>query len=155
MTDSDQLKLAAIDEEDLAVISAHVQDAVLKVGDMVYLPAENRFAIAMNRFNWEGTGGRRNEFERRRAALVFDRVRAVRTSRIDRDRPEAVLELLAVRFSPTDAPDGQVELTFADGGGVQLDVECIETRLTDLGAAWSTEHKPGHELADDDADTAA
>ena len=151
MAGSEQLKLAAIDEEDLAVISAHVQDAVLKVGDMVYLPGENRFAIAMNRFNWERSGDRRREFERRRSALVFDRVRAVRTSHIDRDRPEAVLELLALRFSTTDAPDGLVELTFAGGGGVQLDVECIETRLTDLGAAWSTDHKPEHRLADDDA----
>ena len=151
MADSEQLRLAAIDEEDLAVISAHVQDAVLKVGDMVYLPGENRFAIAMNRFNWERSGGRNREFERRRSALVFDRVRAVRTSHIDRDRPDAVLELLALSFSTTDAPDGTVELTFAGGGGVQLDVECIETRLTDLGAAWSTEHKPGHQLADEAA----
>ena len=92
MADPDALRLAAIDEEDLAVVSAYVQDAVLKVGDMVYLPTEHRFALAMNRFTWEkAEGGRRRDYERRRAALTFDRVNAVRTHNIDRNRPDAVL----------------------------------------------------------------
>ncbi len=151
MTDAQQLKLAAVDEEDLAVLSAFVQDAVLKVGDMVYLPGQNRFAIAMNRFGWEVAGDRSQTYERRRAALIIDRVRAVRTTHIDRDRPDAVLELLAVQFMPGELPDGTIELCFAGGGGVRLDVECIETRLTDLGAAWSTERKPWHAVAGDAA----
>ena len=107
MADSDHLRVAAIDEEDLAVISAYVQDSVLKVGDMVYLPAEHRFAVAMNRFIWEkAIDGKRPDYERRRAALTFDRVMKVQTAGIDRDRPEAVLELLAVSFDFTDNPAG-------------------------------------------------
>ena len=150
---SERLKLAAFDEEDLAVISAHVQDAVLKVGDMVYLPREGRFALAMNRFTWEKAGdGSRKDYERRRAALAFDRVRAARVSKIDRSKPDAVLELLAIAFEVTDAPAGKVTLVFAGGGAVQLDVEVIEARLADLGAAWSTAAKPKH---DDTADTSA
>jgi Protein of unknown function (DUF2948) len=141
------LKLCAFDEEDLAVLSAHTQDAVLKVGDMVYLPQEGRFAVAMNRFIWEkAADGKRKAFERRRSVLSFDRVSAVRSSRIDRDRPDAVLELLAVSFETADTPAGKVTLVFAGGGAVQLDVEVIEARLADLGAAWATSAKPEHDL---------
>ncbi|MEJ0012025.1 MAG: DUF2948 family protein [Bauldia sp.] len=146
MADPDQLRVAAIDEEDLAVMSAYVQDSVLKVGDMVYLPAEHRFAVAMNRFIWEkAIDGKRPDYERRRAALTFDRVLKVQTAGIDRDRPDAVLELLAVSFAFTDNPAGIVELIFAGGGAVRLSVEVIEARLADLGAAWATHAKPNHE----------
>jgi hypothetical protein len=141
------LKLCAFDEEDLAVLSAHVQDAVLKVGDLVYLPQEGRFAVAMNRFIWEkAADGKRMAYERRRSVLSFDRVRAVRSSRIDRDRPDAVLELLAVSAESADTPAGKVTLVFAGGGAVQLDVEVVEARLADLGAAWATSAKPEHDL---------
>jgi hypothetical protein len=146
MATSDLLRLAAVDGEDLAVISAHVQDAVLKVGDLSYLPKERRFVVAMNRFIWEKAQGRRSDYERRRTALSFDRVSGVRLSRIDRARKDAVLELLAVNFEPTDPPAGKITLVFAGGGAVQLDVEVIEARLADLGAAWATAAKPSHDL---------
>ena len=143
------IRLAAIDAEDLAVISAHVQDAVLKVGDLAYLPREQRFVVAMNRFIWETADGTRKEFERRRAALTFDRVMGVKHSGIDRSRPDAILNLLAVNFEPSGAPEdpgGTVTLVFAGGGAVQLTVEVIEVRLADLGAAWATAAKPAHDL---------
>ena len=146
MSDPDRLKLAAIDEEDLAVVSAYVQDAVLKVGDMVYLPRDRRFALAMNRFTWEKTtDGSRKGYERHRAALTFDRVISVRTSGIDRKKPDTVLELLAVAFDATDAPAGHVTLVFAGDAAAQLEVEVIEARLADLGAAWATTAKPSHD----------
>lgn len=153
MTDPDRLKLAAIDEEDLAVVSAYVQDAVLKVGDMLYLPKERRFALAMNRFTWEkAEDGRRRDYERRRAALTFDRVMSVKSSSVDRARPDAVLELLAVSFAPSDAPAGHVTLFFAGGAAVQLAVEVIEARLADLGIAWATRAKPSHDTGETKAD---
>jgi Protein of unknown function (DUF2948) len=150
MANPDLLRLAAIDAEDLAVISAHVQDAVLKVGDMTYLPREHRFVVAMNRFIWEKAEGRRPTYERRRAALTFDRVNSAKLSRIDRTRPDAVLELLAVEFAAIadDEPGGIVTLIFAGGAAVQLAVEVIEVRLADLGAAWATAAKPAHDLGD-------
>ena len=148
MTDTDQLRLAAVDEEDLSVLSAFVQDAVLKVGDMVYLPNERRFAVALNRFVWEKSeDGSRKDFERRRTALSFDRVLRVRTSGIERKEAERVLELLAVRFEATDAPEGKVTLVFAGGALLEIEVEVIEARLADLGAAWATHAKPNHPLA--------
>jgi len=150
MADSERLKLVAFDEEDLAVISACVQDAVLKVGDLVYLPKERRFALGMNRFIWEkAADGSRKDYERRRAALTFDRVLSVKTSNIRRDRPDAVLDLLAVSFVATDAPAGVITIIFAGGGAVRLEVEVIETRLADLGAAWATRARPSHDLAAD------
>jgi hypothetical protein len=146
MADPDHLRVAAIDEEDLAVVSAYVQDAVLKVGDLVYLPKEHRFALAMNRFIWEkAVDGKRPDYERRRAALTFDRVLKVQTAGIDRSKPDAVLELLAVQFTVTDNPAGMVELIFAGGGAVRLNVEVIEARLADIGAAWATKARPNHE----------
>jgi hypothetical protein len=116
MIEAECLKLLALDEEDLAVLSAHVQDAVLKVADLVYLPKERRFAVGMNRFIWENADGGRRNYERRRTALTFDRVKAVQATHIRRDRPEAVLELLAISFEPVDAPGGLVTLYFAGGG---------------------------------------
>ena len=154
MSEPDCLKLLALDEEDLSVLSAYVQDAVMKVGDLTYLPKENRFALVLNRFIWEKCQGERTQFERRRTALVFDRVKAVRTSRLRRDRPDAVLELLTITFEPDEAPGGSLTLVFAGGAAVQLDVECIETRLADLGAAWATAAKPEHDLSVDTSATA-
>lgn len=148
MSEPDRLRLAAIDAEDLAVISAYVQDAVLKVGDLVYLPKEHRFALAMNRFTWEKADGRRKNYERHRAALTFDRVLSVKTTGIDRSRKDTVLELLAVSFEESDAPAGHITLVFAGGAAVQIEVEVIEARLADLGPAWATRARPAHELAD-------
>lgn len=139
------LKLAALDEEDLNVVSAHVQDAVVRSEDFVWMPGENRFVAALNRFVWE----EKPRFfwqkrERRRAALQFDRVtRAGFTGFTPGFRGE-VLALLAIRFVPAEPPAGVVELIFSAGAGVRLEVECIEARLTDLGAAWSASATPKH-----------
>ena len=141
------VKLAALDAEDLAVISAHVQDAVLKVGDIQWSPRERRFLVIMNRFVWEkAVSGRRRGSERRRAVLHFDRVEAVRTSQIRQDAAETVLALLAVTFEAGVAPSGAIVLTFSGGAAIRLDVECIEAQLTDLGAAWVTHARPKHNL---------
>lgn len=141
-----QLKLVALDEQDLQVISAHTQDAVMKVADLSYLAAEKRFVAAMNRFVWENRKGffsRHNE--RRRAALHFESVRAVKATGIDRDKGEEVLSLLAIRFeSAAEAPAGVIELTFSGGAAIRLEVDYIEARLADLGAAWETASRPVH-----------
>lgn len=142
------LKLVALDSEDLDVVSAHLQDAVLKVADIKWLPGEHRFVVAMNRFAWEEAerNDRGKGFERRRSALHFDRVRKVQANRIDQRAKDTVLELLAIRFTETDAPAGHVELQFAGGGTLRLEVECLEAQLSDLGAAWETKARPNHEL---------
>jgi len=146
--DADLLRLVALDTDDLAILSAHCQDAVLKVGDLRWLPAEQRFVLSMNRFVWEiaGSGWRKQGYQRRRSALHFDRVGSVRSSGIDREAPETVLELLAITFEPGVSPSGDVVLDFAGGGTIRLGVECLEARLGDLGPAWATAHAPHHIL---------
>jgi hypothetical protein len=145
----DQLRLAALDAEDLAVISAQVQDAVLKVGDIRYFAKDGHLVVAMNRFAWDRLSAkpRREEMERRRAALSFAGASDLKAKNIRQDAKDAILSLLAVTFTPDgDEPSGRVELVFAGGASLSFAVECIEAQLSDLGAAWSTEHRPEHSL---------
>jgi hypothetical protein len=142
MTD---LKLMALDGEDLAVISAHMQDSVFKVGDMSWSPREQQFALAANRFVWEAADGKRRGFERRRAALVFKRVLAVRSVGIDRTKRDEVLSLLALRFEQKgEGPEGTIELALSGTASIALDVECVEAQLADVGGAWETASRPRH-----------
>ncbi|WP_417685029.1 DUF2948 family protein [Roseibium sp.] len=143
----DQLKLAALDAEDLQVVSAHVQDAVLTVGDIRYLPKEQKAVFAMNRFVWDKLADKRTrQHERRRAALAVSQVRAMKSVGITQDAKGAVLSLLAVTFEEDVAPAGRIRLDFAGGGALVLEVDCIEVQLADLGAAWGTPNLPSHDL---------
>ncbi|MEO8756164.1 MAG: DUF2948 family protein [Devosia sp.] len=135
------LKLLALDSEDLEVISATTQDAVVRVGDMGFAKADRRFALLMNRFAWEEDGKTR---QRKRAALHFERVNDVKVTGIDTNSVDGVLELLAIRYTITDDPSGNVDLDFAGGGTVRLSVEVLEARLQDLGAAWAAKATPEH-----------
>jgi len=139
------LKLVALDDQDLSIVSAHVQDAVMKVGDLEFLPAAKRFVLTMNRFVWEAKSGLfRQHNERRQAVLHFDRVLGVKTNGIARNKPAEVLSLLAISFVEISKPAGIVELIFAGGGTIMLDVECIEARLADIGGAWEATSRPVH-----------
>jgi hypothetical protein len=141
----DALKLIALDEQDLGIISACVQDAVMKVGDLEFLPAAKRFIVPMNRFAWEKKSSFfRQHNERRQSVLHFDRVLGAKLSGISRDKPAEVLALLAISFVPLSGPAGIVELIFAGDGAVMLEVECIEARLADLGSAWEAASRPAH-----------
>ena len=141
----DKLKLIALDEEDLAVVSSHLQDAVLRVGDMAYLPSKMRFAAVLNRFDWEKAVGESDGgFERRRAALRFDRVLKAKLKHLKLRSQDRVLSLLAVSFEPAKPPGGYVRLTFSGDASILLEVECIEAELQDLGPAWQARSKPKH-----------
>ncbi len=141
----DRLRLIALDTEDLDVVSALVQDAVLKLPDINWFPKERRFVMAMNRFAWEETAKSSGEHQRRRSALYLARAQRVRSTGIDLTAPGTVLNLLAVRFEPADAPSGEVVLDFAGGATIRVDVECLEAQLADLGPVWSTPRTPRHE----------
>ena len=143
-----RLKLYAMDSEDLQVISACCQDAILHVSELEYYAGESRFVLSMNRFAWETADPSGREFERRKSVLHFNRVRSVKVQGIDRKQKDTVLSLLSVSFEPAEEPEGIIELVFAGDGAIRLEVECIEAQLTDSGAAWGTESRPAH-----DADT--
>lgn len=143
------LKLVALDGEDLAVISAHMQDSVLKVGDIAWTPRSGQFSITANRFDWETADEKGKPFERHRAALVFKRVQSVRSFGFDRGKDDDVLSLLAIRFEQKgEGPEGTIELALAGDATIALDVECIEVQLADIGGAWETAHKPRHPSAE-------
>lgn len=146
--DSSGLKLIVLDSEDLDVVSAHLQDAVISVGEMTYLKSERRFAAIANRFDWTdalaGQGGRRKTFTRRRTGLRFEHVLGAQLTGIDLGDKRQMLNVLAVRFEPTAAPEGTVTIACAGGAAIRLHVECLEAELKDLGAAWATKSKPEH-----------
>ncbi|QWG13906.1 DUF2948 family protein [Bradyrhizobium sediminis] len=129
-----QLKMIALDADDLAVISAHVQDARVQAADIIWRQGEKRLVIGMNRLDWEQTLAGETSPRRLIAALRFDRVLACRSRNIDLQAPQAPLELLGIEFHPGEAPGGSAVLLFSQGGALRLDVECLECELTDLGA---------------------
>ncbi len=92
------LKLLALDEEDLDIVSAHMQDSVFKVAECAFDARTRQFSLTANRFVWETASEKGRPLERRKAALVFKRVSAVKSAGVDRKNKDAVLDLLAIRF---------------------------------------------------------
>ena len=131
---SPQLKLIALDADDLAVISAHVQDARVQTSDIIWRQHEKRLVIGMNRLDWEQTLAGEAEPRRLIAALRFDRVLACKSRNIDLEASDKALDLVGIEFHEAEAPGGSAVLLFAQGGALRLDVECLECELTDLGA---------------------
>jgi hypothetical protein len=140
------LRLLAQDADDLKVISAALQDAVGKVGDIRFDPADHTLTLALNRFRWEAEGTPTHE--RVRAALQLGSVLSVKTRRLKREPRDAVIELLAIEFDAGEAPGGEVRLTFAGDGELRAEVECLDVALADVSAPWPARHAPRHDLAE-------
>jgi hypothetical protein len=136
-----RLKLLAEDADDLGVISAALQDAVAKVGDIRFEPQGKVVTIAFNRFRWEAGEG-----ERVRSGLQFGHVRKCQARRIRRDAPDAVVELLAISFEPAGEgdPGGTVVLHFAGDADLRCEVECIDAAMADVSDPWPTRSTPEH-----------
>ncbi len=137
---SDALKLLARDEEDLAVISAVLQDALIPVAEMAYLPEEHRFALVANRFRWEAPNDRpRDNLERRLTGLSISGVSGVRRRGFNPGDPDRILALLALR-----RVDGALQLDFAGGASIRLESAEILCHLDDLSEPWPTRWQPRH-----------
>ncbi|WP_298427359.1 DUF2948 family protein [Rhodoblastus sp.] len=136
------LKLMACDDEDLAVLSAHLQDAILRVGDMAYLKHERRFVLVLQRFDWLASAG--GAPQRAQTGLHFEHVRTVALQGFRQDRPDDLLNLLNIEFFPGEAPAGEARLIFSGGCAIRLELECMEARMADLGPRWRVRHAPGH-----------
>jgi len=136
----DALKLLARDAEDLAVISAVLQDALIPVSEMAYLPEERRFVVVANRFRWERSpAAPRRNGERRLAGLSISGVTAVRRRGFSLAEPDRILVLLAIRQVA-----GALQLDFAGGASIRLETEEIVCHLDDLGEPWPTRWQPRH-----------
>jgi Protein of unknown function (DUF2948) len=138
------VKFVALDRDDLEVISAHVQDALVKVADILWRPQEKRLVVALCRFDWLSAQARPPELRRCRSVLRFDRVNSCKCRSVNPAGKDAILNLLAIEFQETDAPAGVVTLTFSGGGVLRLEVECLESELADLGPSWPTAARPSH-----------
>ena len=139
------LKLKAEDADDVSVLSAVLQDALVAVGEMAWLPDERRFVLVANRFRWEpGTAESRRNFERTLSGLRVDDVRGVQRRGFSPRDAERILVLLAIR-----AEDGALTFEFAGGGAIRLEVERVLCHLDDFGEPWTTRWRPSHPIDDD------
>ncbi|MDD9742080.1 MULTISPECIES: DUF2948 family protein [Marinovum] len=129
------LYLAALDPDDLQILSALAQDAVFPITEMRWQPRARRFALLANRFRWEDlTAAERRQRtpERVQSLLVIDNVLKVASQGIDRSDSDLILSLLAVSFTPGEDGTGEVLLTLAGDGAVRLEVEALEVTLKDV-----------------------
>jgi hypothetical protein len=146
MSELKPLRLLAEEAEDLEIISAAVQDAVVKAENLNYEARIRRFSLEINRFRWEEGVTKRRDGERIRSLLAFDGVLGVRTRAITKVDPELILSLLNVTFDPApEPPGGTVTLLFAGDGEIVLDVEVLDATLLDSDYIWNTKHTPSHE----------
>ncbi len=144
----DELKLVALDRDDIEVVSAHLQDAIVRVADIFWQSREHRFVMALNRFDWLTAAGAqadgKPDYRRCRTALRFERVLSCKCRNLDQSNTQAQLNLLAVEYAERDAPAGVVTMTFSGGGIIRLEVECLEAELADLGEVFVAATCPNH-----------
>ena len=139
------VKFIALDRDDLEVVSTHLQDALVKVADIIWRPQEKRLVVALDRFDWAACEcTKKPELRRCRSALRFERVNCCKCRQVNPAGKDAVLNLLAVEFSETDPPAGVVSLIFSGGAVLRLEVECLEAELADLGPSWPAAARPVH-----------
>jgi hypothetical protein len=133
------LRLAARDPDDLAVIAGCLQDAIVPVADIAYVPDEGRFVLVANRFRWEEAQGGGETYERVNCGVSFEGVTGVKSRGIDLRRREDMLSLLTVR-----AEAGAVMLVFAGGAQIRIETDAIACRIEDIGEPWPTRWRPTH-----------
>jgi len=129
------LRLRALDGDDLAVISALVQDAVFPASEMIWTRKDRRFAVLVNRFRWEDAEkaqSRQRAFERVQSVLVIEDVQSVQSQGVSRADGDVVLSLMALAFEPGVDGGGKVVLTLAGDGVISVAVEALEVVLRDV-----------------------
>lgn len=162
------LKLRACDGEDLQVLSGYLQDAIVPIGEMCFVPADRRFAMVVSRFRWETCSGDaaaappRTEgdagledaespacYERVHCGICFDGIEAARTRGVDlRDRG-VILNLLTIGEE-----EGAVVMHFSGGACIRLDGRDWTCRIEDLGEPWPTSRRPCHLFEEPEAGAA-
>ena len=140
------LKLLALNNDDLKVLSAYLQDSVVLVKDMIFLKKSRTFLIMVNRFMWEDIElGIFRENKRIRCAVKFENVLKVKSRNISQKKKDKILELLSI---DSEVKNNKKELliTFAGNNEIVLIVEEINILLDDVGLPWKVKHVPKHQL---------
>ncbi len=142
--DNKKLCLKAEDEEDLAVISSVLQDALVAVGDMAFQSEEKRFVLVANRFRHEDDAKAPPESrERVMTGLRIDSVTGVKRQGFHPGETDRLLVLLAII-----AGEGAIYLDFAGGVSIRLETGRILCHLDDFGEPWPTRFRPSHPVED-------
>ena len=136
-----RLRLRASDADDLTIFATMLQDAIVPVSDMAFVPAEHRFALVANRFLWElsGTDEKKPTHQRVNCGVVFEQVTGVKSRGLDLSDRGRMLDLLTLR-----AEDRRVGLVFSGDTEIELAVDAIDARLEDIGEPWPTKWRPEH-----------
>ena len=136
------LRLIAQNPDEISIVSAHAQDAVIRIADIAHIPQKHIFVLMMNRFRWETP----HKKQRVRSALTIRNVLSVRQKWIAQERQNAVIALLAVAFTPcASKPSGTIQLLFSGGAVIDLSVDSCALVLEDVSGAWTTRSVPKHE----------
>ena len=151
MTAQTLLKLRAVDTEDLAVLSACLQDAVIAIRETNFLPGEGRFVFVANRFRWEDSDREPPVegtaiYERGHCGVCFDAVTAVRQQGLVQSRKGQIVSLLAIEQG--EKGEGTIDLVFSAGIVIRLEVAQILCHVHDLDERWTTQWRPSHPLED-------
>ena len=135
------LRLVAADAADLAIISAQMQDGVLRRDEMSFDLKRRRFSLVANRFVWDALPTKK----RCRVGLHFDDVQSVSVQGVEKISAQPVLSLLAITFVKSAGLAGIITLAFSGKISVRLQVSCINATMADLSEAWGTAKSPTHQ----------
>jgi len=143
------IRLRAETAEDLAVISALLQDAVGETDRIAWAARHRRFTLLLNRFRWEDSAGaerQKRPFERVQSLLSVESVLRARSNGLDPADPDTVLSLLSLEFRPGEDAAGTLLVILAGDGEIALDVECLDVTLADVSRPYAAIAKtaPGH-----------
>ncbi len=139
------LKLIAKTEEDLKVVSAHLQDSIVNIADIASLKKNNIFLMQLNRFMWEDVEkGVFRKNKRIRSVLKFENVLQVVSKNINQLKKDKFLDFLAIETNITPDNNYEMKIIFAGDSIIRIVSEVIEVTLDDQGEAWDTKNKPKH-----------
>ena len=143
--DPKNLKLIARTEEDLRVVSAHLQDSIASVADIANLKKNKIFLLQLNRFMWEDVEkGVFRKNKRIRTILKFENVMSVISRNINQLKKDKFLDFLAIETNITPDKNYEMKIIFAGDSIIRIISEAIEVTLDDQGEAWDTKNKPKH-----------
>jgi hypothetical protein len=141
------LKLIAKTEEDLRVISAHLQDSIVNQSDIAHLKTNKIFLIQLNRFMWEDVEkGVFRKNKRIRTILKFDNVIRVNSKNISQISKDKFLDFLAIESNKMPDKNYEMKLIFSGDSIIKITAEVIEITLDDQGEPWDTKNKPKHKV---------
>ena len=140
------LKLLATSEEDLRVIAAHLQDAIVSAQDIANLKKNKIFLIQLNRFMWEDVEkGVFRKNKRIRTILKFDNVITVSSKKINTKKDKHFLDFLTIESKLLTDKNYEIKLIFSGDSVIKIKAEIIDVTLDDQGSSWNSNTQPRHD----------